>query len=165
MKRDEEAVAVAVTGDSDDVSELAVHQCWELLRAAKVGRLAVMVDGLPDIFPLNYVVDHGTIVFRSGKGTKVHAAASDGPVALEVDGYDAPSAEAWSVVIKGHGHGIHDIDELMKTEFLPLFPWQGGVKNLFVRIVPDVVTGRRFAVADPAIWQTPLLNLRPAPTE
>ncbi|MFC9557637.1 pyridoxamine 5'-phosphate oxidase family protein [Rhodococcus sp. NPDC056960] len=123
------------------------------------------MDDHPDIFPLNYAVDHGTLVFRSGRGTKVSAAVSDVPVALEVDGYDASSNEAWSVVIKGRGEGIREIDELIDTVSLPLFPWQAGAKNLFIRLVPTLVTGRRFPVADPTIWQTPFSNVRHSPSE
>ncbi|MDF3313368.1 pyridoxamine 5'-phosphate oxidase family protein [Rhodococcus sp. T2V] len=147
------------------VRELAVNECWALLRTENVGRLAVWVDDHPDIFPLNYAVDHGTVVFRSGRGTKVSAALSDAPVALEVDGYEAPAHEAWSVVIKGRAEGIREIDELMDTVDLPLFPWQAGAKNLFVRLVPTLVTGRRFPVVDPTIWHTPFSNVRRSPSE
>ncbi|CAG7619138.1 pyridoxamine 5'-phosphate oxidase family protein [Rhodococcus opacus] len=145
--------------------ELAVNECWALLRTESIGRLAVWVDDHPDIFPLNYAVDHGTLVFRSGRGTKVSAALSDAPVALEVDGYEAPSREAWSVVIKGRAEGIREIDELMDTVDLPLFPWQAGAKNLFIRLVPTHVSGRRFPVVDPAMWQTPFSNVRRSPSE
>jgi len=152
------------TGDST-VKELAVHECWALLRTASVGRLAVWVHDHPDIFPINYAVDHGTVVFRSASGTKVSAALSDAPVALEVDGYEARSREAWSVVIKGRAEGIREIDELMDTIDLPLFPWQAGKKNLFIRLVPTLVTGRRFPVVDPSVWQTPFSPVRRSPPE
>ena len=48
-----------------DVEELAPEDCWDRLRADGVARLAVVVDGAPEIFPINYVVDRGTIVFRA----------------------------------------------------------------------------------------------------
>ncbi len=151
--------------DESEVEALAVPECWALLRTSRVGRLAVWVDEHPDIFPLNYVVDHGTIVFRSGTGTKVSAALSDAPVALEVDGYEDASHHVWSVVVKGHAEGICEIDELMNTVYLPLFPWQAGAKDLFIRIVPTRVTGRRFPVADPATWQIPFWNAKHSPFE
>ncbi|MBF6095652.1 pyridoxamine 5'-phosphate oxidase family protein [Nocardia cyriacigeorgica] len=148
-----------------EVKELAVNECWALLRTEQVGRLAVLVDDHPDIFPLNYAVDHGTIVFRSARGTKLSAALSDACVALEVDGYIAESHEAWSVVIKGRAEGIKEISDLMDTVDLPLFPWQGGEKNFFIRVVPTVVTGRRFPVADPEVWRTPFSGVRRSPME
>ncbi|MGS2810456.1 pyridoxamine 5'-phosphate oxidase family protein [Nocardia sp. MW-W600-9] len=146
--------------DNPNVKELAVNECWALLRTEEIGRLAVWVDDHPDIFPLNYAVDHGTVVFRSARGTKVSAALSDAHVAMEVDGYIAESHEAWSVVIKGRAEGIREIGDLMDTVDLPLFPWQAGTKNFFVRLVPTVVTGRRFPVVDPDAWRTPFSSVR-----
>lgn len=149
----------------DPVENLTVSECWSLLRRETVGRLAVWVDDHPEIFPLNYTVDHGTLVFRSGEGTKVTGALSDVPVALEIDGFDASSAKAWSVVVRGRAKYIHGIHEIVDTVDLPLFPWQPGPKNRFIRIIPSTVTGRRFPVADPAIWKTSLSAVKRARTE
>ncbi|MGW5455997.1 pyridoxamine 5'-phosphate oxidase family protein [Nocardia sp. NPDC003979] len=151
--------------DNPKAEELAVNECWALLRTKEIGRLAVSVDDDPDIFPLNYVFDHGTIVFRSAPGTKMSAALSNPRVALEADGYLPEPHEAWSVVVKGRAEGIREIGDLMDTVDLPLFPWQGGAKNFFIRLVPTSVTGRRFAVADPAAWRTPLSDTRRSPME
>jgi hypothetical protein len=147
------------------VVTLSESACWALLRSTSVGRLAVWVDDHPEIFPLNYAVDHGTVVFRSGAGTKVSAALSDSPVALEADGYDAATAEAWSVVIKGNAEEITNVPELLDTLGLPLFPWQAGDKGRFIRIVPTTTDGRRFPIADPSLWVTPLSGLKRAATE
>lgn len=129
---------------TEDVEELPINTCWALLRTITVGRLAIWVDDRRDIFPLNYAVDHGTLVFRSREGTKVFGALSGAPVALETDGYEASTSKAWSVVVKGRAGAIGQIHDLMDTVDLPLFPWQAGEKNQFVRIQPDLVTGRRF---------------------
>lgn len=150
---------------TENVEELSVNACWALLRTTTVGRLAVWVDDHPDIFPLNYVVDHGTLVFRSREGTKAFAALSGAPVALEADGYEASTSQAWSVVVKGRAGAISQDQDLMDTVGLPLFPWQAGEKNRFIRIHPDLATGRRFPVADPSVWRTPLSDVRRAPTE
>jgi hypothetical protein len=149
----------------DHVEELPVHECWELLGGSPVGRLAVWVEDHPEIFPVNYVVDHGSLVLRSGEGTKLSAALADVPVALETDGYDASAGRAWSVVVKGRAARIQQVQELMDTVSLPLFPWQAGRKGNFVRITPQVVTGRRFPVADPGHWRTPLSDVRRASEE
>ena len=66
-----------------------------------MGRLAVSILERPDIFPVNHVVDHGRIVFRTAAGTKLAAAVLGRAVAFEVDGYDSVAGEAWSVVVKG----------------------------------------------------------------
>lgn len=148
-----------------DVEELSAHACWSLLRTTSVGRLAVVVDDHPDIFPLNFAVDHGTIVFRSRTGTKVFAALAESPLAWEADGYDRETGKAWSVVIKGSAEEIRRIEDLMDTLDLPLFPWQGGEKTRFIRVIPAVITGRRFSVVDSSVWRTPLSEIKRTPID
>ena len=116
------------------------------MREAPVGRLAVLLDGRPDIFPVNAIVDHATIVFRTAPGTKL-AAASRADVAYEVDGYDLHDGAGWSVVVKGRGHVVRESQEWLSAASLPIFPWQEGRKSWFVRIEPQRVTGRRLRVS------------------
>ncbi len=134
------------------ITILTTDACWPLLRGAEVGRLAVSIGDHPEIFPINHVVDHGTIVFRSAGGTKLAGAVLDRPVAFEVDGYEAVSGEAWSVVVKGQATEIERMYELFESTDLPLFPWHATPKQHFVRIVPDQISGRRFHVVDPSRW-------------
>jgi nitroimidazol reductase NimA-like FMN-containing flavoprotein (pyridoxamine 5'-phosphate oxidase superfamily) len=100
--------------------------------------------GRPDIFPVNHVVDRGSLVFRSDQGAKLLGAVGH-PVAYEVDGWDAAAAMAWSVVVKGRAREVRQLHDVIATVDLPLCPWQGGTKPRFVRIEADEVTGRRFA--------------------
>lgn len=137
-----------------DVEELPPQQCWQLLGVAGIGRLAVVVEDWPEIFPVNYAVDDATVVFRSGEGTKNAQATMRAPMSLEVDGLDPSGNRAWSVVLKGRAEPVSPGHELMRVLELPLFPWQEGKKDRFVRIVPIEVTGRRFPVADPESWNS-----------
>jgi uncharacterized protein len=136
------------------VTNLEVNVCWALLRSQEAGRLAVLIADRPEIFPINYVVDHGTVVFRTAEGTKL-AGAVERDVAFEADGYDPDKGEAWSVVVKGRGEEISRGHELLDTADLPLFPWHATPKQRFVRIVPDEISGRRFRVVDREAWRTP----------
>ena len=103
--------------------ELAVEECWELLDRNTVGRLAVDIAGWPDIFPINYVVDGDTIVFRSGAGTKLAGAVLNRHVAFEIDGYLPDERVAWSVVVKGNASEIESMFDRYRADDLPLFPW------------------------------------------
>lgn len=138
------------------IEVLSSEQCWHQLRQVSVGRLAVWAGDHPDIFPINYVVDHGTIVFRSGEGTKLDLALAEAPVALEADGVNADTGVAWSVVVKGQAASIKAAEEVLDTVGLLLFPWQSGRKDHFVRVVPTSITGRRFTVTPPATWWSSL---------
>ena len=138
------------TDDAGLPVELNSSECWGYVRQALVGRLAVVVEGAPDIFPINFAVDHGTVVFRSAAGTKLAAALADAPVAFEVDGYDDGLGYAWSVVLRGTASQLGSIEDVLDSETLELFPWQSGEKNHFVRIEPTATTGRRFRIEDAA---------------
>jgi nitroimidazol reductase NimA-like FMN-containing flavoprotein (pyridoxamine 5'-phosphate oxidase superfamily) len=131
---------------ADGMEVLDPSQCWALMREADVGRLAVSVANRPDIFPINFIVDHGTVVFRTAEGTKLAAAVLGTSVAFEVDGYDYVAGIAWSVVIKGRATEIQRMQELFDAAELPLFPWHAAPKHRVVRIIPDEITGRRFRV-------------------
>jgi nitroimidazol reductase NimA-like FMN-containing flavoprotein (pyridoxamine 5'-phosphate oxidase superfamily) len=124
------------------------HECWCLLRGCEVARLAISITDHPDIFPINFVVDHGSVVFRTAEGTKLTGSVLGRAVAFEADAYDARSGEAWSVVIKGTAREIERMQELFDAFDLPLFPWHAGPKHRFVRITPETITGRRFHVVD-----------------
>jgi uncharacterized protein len=158
---------------NDTTDTASVHltsdECWALLRTTTVGRLAVTVAGAPEIFPVNYVVDHGTVVFRTAEGTKLAALTVAPLVAFEADGRfpggPDEADQAWSVVLKGRTREIDRLDEVVATADLPLSPWHASPKGRFVRILPDEVTGRRFPVADAAAWETPLSRVRRAPHE
>lgn len=150
---------------TESVEHLPVPECWALMRATTVGRLAVWVDDHPDIFPLNFAVDRGTLVFRTAAGTKVMGALSGTAVALEADGYDPVTSQAWSVVVKGKAQAIAEMDDVLDTIDLPLSPWQGGDKGHFIRVLPTLVTGRRFVVEDPSAWRTTSSDTRRASME
>jgi nitroimidazol reductase NimA-like FMN-containing flavoprotein (pyridoxamine 5'-phosphate oxidase superfamily) len=140
---------------SNDSKVLSVHDCWEALRSASVGRLAVVNNGAPDIFPVNYLPEDGTVVFRTGPGAKIDALAAGGPVALEADGLNTYGTIAWSVVLKGNAE-ILDVsgDELMLARGPS--PWEEGKKDKLVRITPDEISGRRFVVtSSPTYWWQP----------
>ncbi|MDQ2756947.1 MAG: pyridoxamine 5'-phosphate oxidase family protein [Actinomycetota bacterium] len=132
--------------------ELAERECWDLLRRAVVGRLAVIHGGAPDIFPVNHLVDHGSIVIRTAAGTKL-ATSAGRPVAFEVDGHDLAAGTAWSVVVRGTARKILEREETLSALQLPLVPWHGGRKAWFLRIEPDEVTGR-LLVLSPDVRET-----------
>jgi len=133
--------------------------CWALLRSVDVGRLAIPVDddGAPgvQIFPVNHVVDQGSIVFRTALGTKLSQITDreDTPtVAFEADNADAGTGRAegdqvaWSVVVHGRAELITTATDVFDSFDIHVHPWHASRKPFFVRLVPYRVTGRRFVV-------------------
>jgi hypothetical protein len=141
-----------MTTDHLGITVLSSEECLELLRGETVGRLAVAIR---DIFPINYAVDRGAVVFRTAEGTKLAASVLGRGVAFEVDGLDAVAGVAWSVVVKGHAVEIERLSDVLDALDLPLFPWHAAPKHRFVRIEPVEITGRTFEVVDPAVWSDP----------
>ena len=50
------------------ISILSETECWNLLSSVALGRLVTSVDGEPAIFPVNFVVQHRTVLFRTAEG-------------------------------------------------------------------------------------------------
>jgi nitroimidazol reductase NimA-like FMN-containing flavoprotein (pyridoxamine 5'-phosphate oxidase superfamily) len=111
-----------------------------LLRGHGVGRVALVDEGKPSVLPVNYVVDEGTIVFRTGRHTTLHAAG--GAVAFEIDGTDVDAETGWSVLVKGSMAEVVDAAELETIRRLPLRPWAPDERDQWMRITPETVTGR-----------------------
>jgi len=124
--------------------ELSASDCLELLGAQNLGRIAVVLDGHPIVFPVNYALDGDSVVFRTDPGTKLSGAAM-GRVAFEIDGTDATTRTGWSVIVQGVGSEIttavdHRSERLRQ---LDVQPWVPGERVRWIEIIAQSVTGRR----------------------
>ena len=119
-------------------------QCWQYLESQQLGRLAVAVGAHPDIFPLNYIVHDGRLLFRTAEGSKLASMAVNEAIAFEIDGYEAETNTVWSVVLQGHSRIVENDDESSQMEGLPLVPWNLSEKSNFVEISVSFMAGRRF---------------------
>ncbi len=126
--------------------ELTKSECFELLAAQHLGRVAVVDGRGPIVLPVNFVVDRHMVVFRTDEGTKLDAARCGALVAFEVDGTDTATLTSWSVVVRGEIAEVTDPAELARLRELPLHPWAPGAKSRYVRILPASLTGRRVLV-------------------
>jgi len=121
--------------------------CERHLRQEIVGRVAMIVDGHPEIFPVNHALDDdGAIVFRTDRGTLLDALVQNATVAFEVDGIDEQQHLGWSVLVVGQAKWVETVDDLAALRRLSLEPWAVGEKANFVRITPSKITGRQIQV-------------------
>ncbi len=119
-------------------------ECLSLLETRSVGRIAVFGFANPMIVPINYAVDHHTIVFRTGPGTKLwESATQDSRVAFEVDELDENEMEAWSVSLTGRAERITDQGVIARLEGLGLRNWVKGAEAFWFRVTPSIIEGRR----------------------
>ena len=126
----------------DQVAILPLHECWDLLAGMTLGRIVTSVDGRSEIFPVNYVVQRRTILFRTSGGTKLVSAAINNQVVFEVDDHNV--AEGWSVVVKGTARSLRSDEAIEEAERAQLLSWTAAEKSHYVRVIPETVTGRRF---------------------
>lgn len=127
-----------------DMEVLDRDECLKLMERhpAGVGRIA-LGGPRPAIFPVNYAIDRGSVVFRTDAGSKLDAAVKDSYVAFEVDWVEPSWQIGWSVLVRGQARVITDPDELRRARDLPLLPWADGDKENFVRIETTLTSGRR----------------------
>jgi nitroimidazol reductase NimA-like FMN-containing flavoprotein (pyridoxamine 5'-phosphate oxidase superfamily) len=126
---------------SDYTMPLDGTEGWAKLRSKSYGRLAVSVDGQPDIFPVNFLADESGILIRTAEGTKLELIHANARVAFEVD--DGSSERAWSVVVKGIAARLDGAAAAVAVD-APLWTWAPGSKDVFIHIRPTEVTGRLF---------------------
>jgi uncharacterized protein len=126
--------------------ELTDTECRRLLAERHLGRLALTDPDGPVVFPVNYALHEGAVVFRTDPGSKLDAIAGGATVAFEVDAVDEGSRTGWSVVVRGRAAEVSEPADLDRLHGLPLYPWAPGAKARYVRIRPVSVTGRRIAM-------------------
>ncbi|GAA2965042.1 MULTISPECIES: pyridoxamine 5'-phosphate oxidase family protein [Microbacterium] len=126
----------------DVVATLSDAECWQLLAGEELGRLVTRVGDVLDIFPVNYVVDRDTVVFRTAAGSKLVELTVNDEVLFEVDHYT--DAAAWSVIIRGRAQRLATEEDVEAADELPLRPWLPTLKYHYVRVSAETMSGRSF---------------------
>ncbi len=132
----------ATTAPDTPVTELSEAESWNLLSGVSLGRLVTTVSGWTEIFPINFVVQHNTLLFRTAEGTKLLTSVLNSHVVFEADDHNV--AQGWSVVVRGTAQLLHTSAEIDGARRAGLYPWIATEKLRFVRITPDTLSGRRF---------------------
>lgn len=127
-----------------DLHAMTSAECHELLAQEVVGRFAYVARlGVPDIVPVNYVLDGGDILIRSGPGPKLQAAERRETVAFEVDSLDPDARTGRSVVVIGRALRLRPAEQRHLEELSDT--WVAGPRHAVIRIRPTRVTGRRLS--------------------
>lgn len=142
------------TGDPT-LTELSSSQCYDLLQTARYGRLGLVAEHYPLIIPINYAMDGGVIVFRSGPGTKL-TNAEQANVTFQVDEIDQQRHSGWTVLVRGQAEEVtagHSDDLVERTKATGLQPWIPGTDFRWVRIIPHAIAGRRIVPGHAHDWE------------
>lgn len=122
--------------------ELSDRECWDFLAAHEYGRIAVVCDGEPAIYPIGYAVAPGGIRIRTRIGSKLLAIIRDGRVAFEVDEHEGRVARSVMVVGWAEQLDAHDAAE----SSTPVAPFAGAEARAVVLITPTRLTGRELSL-------------------
>jgi nitroimidazol reductase NimA-like FMN-containing flavoprotein (pyridoxamine 5'-phosphate oxidase superfamily) len=139
--------------DDRMIETLDEAECLQLIAPGGIGRIAYASRWGQAVLPVNYRLHEGAIVFR----TALHSAldedlqtgigAAEYRVAFEIDELDMAGRQGWSVLIQGPAHRVESEDERALAMQAGVSNWAPGNRELFVRIVPSRITGRRIKPA------------------
>lgn len=145
-----EPIGIPRTVDAAGLQVIDREGCFALLRAAAIGRVVFTAGALPAVLPVNFAMDDtaGTaIVVKTGSSSRLATSAVGSVVAFEVDEVDVATRSGWSVVVTGRLSIVRKPDDIARMDALGLHSWVPAVRDRFLRIEPEIVTGRRLGAS------------------
>ncbi len=132
------------------LEELSRTECLDLLRAGRVGRVAVMSNDCPVVLPVNYRLvetsERTWIALRTRPGNVIDQAPLK--VGFQIDGIDPMHREGWSVLVRGTLEAVDPDAADFGDRFDPE-PWIRGERDRWLIVDPFEITGRRLHGAEP----------------
>src|SRR5579859_1478450 len=131
------------TGNGHALRTLSPAECFDLLEPGGIGRVGfTAADGIM-MLPVNFAVAAKTVVFRTAPDTLL-ALYARGQVSFEADCLDEAFRAGWSVLVQGRARKVteeHEVEQLQSRTDLQ--PWAAGARDVYVRITPTRISGRR----------------------
>jgi nitroimidazol reductase NimA-like FMN-containing flavoprotein (pyridoxamine 5'-phosphate oxidase superfamily) len=134
------------------IEELDQDTCMQLISRGGIGRIAYASRFGLVVLPVNYGLHDGAVVFRTAEhgpldeDLRTGIEGAEYRVAFEIDDIDLAKRQGWSVLVQGPAHHLAEAerDAAVQAGVQALAP---GERELFVRIVPSRITGRRIRPA------------------
>lgn len=134
-------------GTHSTSAALTEVECWALAATQATGRLGFFCPGVLDIFPVNYLVMANHVYFRTSTDGAI-ATSYLAHAAFQIDHIDRQPRSGWTVLINGAVTQIKDSNLLTELWGKAIDePWAPGPRNLFLRVTPTLVRGRRIGIA------------------
>ena len=124
------------------VTVLSEDECWQHLSGVYLGRLVTSIGDQLEIFPVNFVTQKRSLLFRTAEGTKLFTTVMSDSVLFEAD--DHTTAEGWSVIVRGTAKVLTTAEEIHAADRAQLMSWVATTKLRYVRITPEEISARRF---------------------
>jgi nitroimidazol reductase NimA-like FMN-containing flavoprotein (pyridoxamine 5'-phosphate oxidase superfamily) len=118
----------------------AEAECRRRLQGVAVGRIAMRGEDAPEMRPINFVLRGDDVIIRTGDGLILAAAQRGESAGFEIDDIDPIEHTGWSVIVTGKLFELPTDEEHLS---LPLRPWASGLKDRFVGLAMDRISGLR----------------------
>ena len=136
----------ANSSDRPVLEELDRAECLRLIGGGGVGRVAFDDGEGPTVIPVNYELDGDAVVFRTSASGRlnrsllIRVAGGEVRAAFQVDRFDEPAQEGWSVLVRGGAHPLSE-DEVARVP--QVRSWAGDERDAWFRLAGREVSGRR----------------------
>ncbi len=131
-----------MANEQGPISVLGDDEAWNLLSSVPLGRLVTSFGGQLEIFPVNFVTQNRSVLFRTAEGTKLFTTVMNEKVLFEADDHTAD--EGWSVILRGSARMLSSAEEIHEAEQAGLIPWVPTEKLRFVRVTASEISARHF---------------------
>ena len=115
---------------------IGTDACWALLASERLGRLALSMQALPVILPVEYALDGETLALCLHHYRVDPRAIHDVVVGFAVDALDPDRRSGWTVQVQGLARLAGSPDDPVECAQPPA--------GQIVRLFPQTVTGQRF---------------------
>jgi hypothetical protein len=135
------------------IEELDEAESLRLISAGGIGRIAYQSRFGPAVLPVNYRWHDGAVVFRTTPAQRARRGPADRDLPRRLPGgvRDRRDRHARPPGLErtdpGAAHHVESEEARARAEQAGVEPWPAGERELFLRIVPNRVTGRRIKPA------------------
>ncbi|MEV2216129.1 pyridoxamine 5'-phosphate oxidase family protein [Streptomyces sp. NPDC050997] len=128
---------------NDGFRELDRQECGRRLVQVPMGRIVYTRQALPAVLPVTFCLDSdGAVLVRTSASSELVSAIDGAVVAFEADEVDAATHSGWSVLVTGAANLVTDPAEHARLLRTGPRSWVAAPREVFVRIDPELVTGR-----------------------
>lgn len=121
--------------------ELTSMECRRLLAQRRLGRVAVVGEDGPAVYPVNYTLDRDAVLLHTDEPSTFGQGSQ---IALQVDDLDESRHAGWSVVVRGRAAEVDQPDEQEAGgELPPQRPPGAGRSGHYIRLRQVSISGRR----------------------
>ena len=125
------------------ITKLMPAECRRLIAAGGIGRIAFGTVSGPVVLPVNFAVVAGTIVIRTGEGTMIDGTPTSRSRSRSTTSTrrSARAGACWCAARRTASRIPAELQIVRRDA--AIWPWPGGDRDVYVRIIPDKISGRR----------------------